>query len=374
MAKTESKRSGIIGRILWIAVLALSALLLISIVSPLFNPGRFWIPAFFGLAYPYIALLTLISAIVMALFSFKKALFPLLIFLAGMGPCKHTLNFSGQKNDFSKEETDIKILSQNVHLMGIYDTTGIITIDSLLDVISSESPDIACFQEFYLREKYTGKNCEPFMKAGHFSNYTTSLYADSTTDTYLSLITFTRFPLLAQGVVRTNDNTERNIFAQWSDLKVNDDTIRVYNIHLQSIGFTENEESLFDENEKDNNEIQVKSKSTARKLKRAFVGRSRQVEILAAHIDSCRHPVFLAGDFNDTPVSFAYRKLRGELKDAFLDSGTKGMGKTYNGRFPSFRIDYIFYPDSYEPAEFKILGRYYSDHFPISCRFRKTPE
>jgi len=374
MAKTESKRGGFMERILWIAVVSFSVLLLISIISPLCKPDRFWVPAFFGLAYPYIALLTVISAIVMALFNFKKAIFPLLIFLIGLGPCKHTMNVSGQKNNFSEEETDIEILSQNVHLMGIYDTSGIITIDSLLNVITNESPDIACFQEFYLREKYTGKNCEPFMQAGQFSDYTTSLYADSTSDTYLSLITFTRFPVINQGVVRTPDHSERNIFSLWTDLKINEDTIRIYNIHLQSIGFTENEESLFDEKEEENGELERKSKSTARKLKRAFVARSQQVRILATHIDSCRHTVFLAGDFNDTPVSYAYRKLRGELNDAFTDSGTRGMGKTYNGRFPSFRIDYIFYPKEFEAAEFKVIGRRYSDHFPISCRFRKKAE
>lgn len=372
MAQAATKRTGIFERIIWIATLAMSFILLIAIISPLFNPSNLWIPSFFGLAYPYIALLTLIMASIMFFFSFKKALFPVLIFICGIGPCKHSIKVTPTSNAFSENETDITLLSQNVHLMGIYDATGIITIDSILEVIQSESPDIACFQEFYLREKYTEKNCEPFMQAGQFSNYATSLYADSTTDTYLSLITFTKFPMLNQGVVRTQDQTERNIFALWCDLRVNDDTIRVYNIHLQSIGFTENEESLFDEEEDDNGEIQVKSKSTARKLKRAFVARSKQVEILASHIDSCRYPVFLAGDFNDTPVSYSYRKIRGDLKDAFLESGSRGMGKTYNGPFPSYRIDYIFYPDGFESAEFKVIGRHYSDHFPISGRFRRN--
>ncbi|MPM21355.1 hypothetical protein SDC9_67799 [bioreactor metagenome] len=371
MAKTDSRRGKFFERILWIVVVVLSFLLIISILAPLINPRSIWIPAFFGLAYPYLALLTLLAAVAMAVFNIKKAIFPLLIFIIGLGPCRHTIKLSGQKNNFSAEETDVKILSQNVHLMGIYDTTGVITIDSLLNVISSEMPDVACFQEFYLREKYTGKNCEPFMKAGSFSNIVSSLYADSTSDTYLSLVTFTRFPLIDQGVVQTPDQTERNIFALWCDLKVNNDTVRIYNVHLRSIGFTENEQSLFDEKDKDNKELEMKSKATVRKLKRAFIARSEQVSILAAHIDSCRHPVFLAGDFNDTPVSYAYRKVRGDLKDAFLECGTRGMGKTYNGRFPSFRIDYIFFPDLYEAAEFSVLKNVYSDHFPISCRFRK---
>jgi len=98
---------------------------------------------------------------------------------------------------------------------------------------------------------------------------------------------------------------------------------------------------------------------------------SVQVDLLASHIDSCKYPVFLCGDFNDTPVSYAYRSLRGNLNDAFLECGPRGMGKTYNGPFPSFRIDYILFPDGYDAAGFKVLGRSYSDHFPVSCRFKK---
>jgi len=363
-------KPGIIVRILWIVTLTLSIILLISIVSPLFNPHKNWIPAFFGLAYPYIAFLTLILVVVMAFFSLRKALVPLLIFIAGIGPCKHSFNIVSQNNNFSPNETDIKILSQNVHLMGAYDPSGKITADSVLEVIGTERPDIACFQEFYLRDEITGRNCGDFMDEGLFADYALSLYADSTTNTYLSLITFSKFPIIKDGVVETKQKSERSIFALWCDVIVNNDTVRVYNVHLQSIGFTANEESLFTEENEGNSELEVKSKSTARKLKRAFVGRSRQVEILSEHIKTSPYPVFLAGDFNDTPVSFTYRKLRGELRDAFLDSGSRGMGKTYNGPFPSFRIDYIFFPDKFESAEFKVIGRSYSDHFPISCRFR----
>jgi endonuclease/exonuclease/phosphatase family metal-dependent hydrolase len=356
--------------ILWIAVLVLSGLLLISIISPLFNPSGFWIPAFFGLAFPYIAALTIVLALIMSFFSFKKALLPILVLIAGFSSLRHTLNLTGSKNSFTISETDLKILSQNVHVMGIYGTENTITVDSVLSVISTESPDIACFQEFYLDPKYTGKDYGKFKEAGLFDYYAYTLYADSTSDKNLSIITFSRYPIVNQGVVRTSENTHRNIFSLWCDIELNNTIIRLYNVHLRSIGFTENEESLFNEKEQTNKELEKSSKSTIRKLKRAFIARSKQVEVLAAHIDTCKYPVFIAGDFNDTPVSYAYRKLRKNLNDAFLDSGCKGMGRTYNGIFPSFRIDYIFYPKQFEAAGFKIIDKGYSDHFPISCRFR----
>ena len=48
----------------------------------------------------------------------------------------------------------------------------------------------------------------------------------------------------------------------------------------------------------------------------------------------------VVGDFNDTPVSYAYRKIRKGLNDSFVNSGY-GAGFTYKGNYPPNRIDYI---------------------------------
>jgi len=358
-------------RILWIATMAVAFLLLIAIFSPLFSPAKMWIPAFFGLAYPYLAIVAVLCSVVLFFINYKKALVPLVVLLAGFGPFSHTFKFTSSTAAFSSQETDLKILSQNVQLFGVYDASGKNTRDSVLELIDIEDPDIACFQEFYNHDSVSNKAIHDFMSVGHFQDYFVTPYSRVGKNGYLGMILFSRFPIVDKGVIKNKSGSGKSVFAIWCDLAIEEDTVRVYNIHLQSIGFTSTEESLFAE---DNNkkELENKSKATVRKLKAAFVRRAGQVDMLSAHIKKCKNPVFLAGDFNDTPVSHTYRHLSSDLNDAFLKSGTRGMGKTYNGPFPSFRIDYIFYPDGFESAEFKIMNYRYSDHFPISCRFRKT--
>jgi len=75
--------------------------------------------------------------------------------------------------------------------------------------------------------------------------------------------------------------------------------------------------------------------------------------------------VVVMGDFNDTPQSYAYRKIKRSLHDAFRRAGN-GFGNTYAGELPSFRIDYILFSNSYIPYEFKRIKTNYSDHFPIT--------
>ena len=50
--------------------------------------------------------------------------------------------------------------------------------------------------------------------------------------------------------------------------------------------------------------------------------------------------MILCGDFNDTPLSYTYRQLSRKLTDSFIEKG-RGIGNTYIGEFPSFRICYI---------------------------------
>jgi endonuclease/exonuclease/phosphatase family metal-dependent hydrolase len=102
------------------------------------------------------------------------------------------------------------------------------------------------------------------------------------------------------------------------------------------------------------------------KFKKAFQMRAGQVREISKYIDESPYNVIVCGDFNDTPVSFAYQYLKGNLTDAFVNSG-EGVGRTYIGKLPSFRIDNIFYGDNFESYNFKTYDFRMSDHLPISC-------
>ena len=77
----------------------------------------------------------------------------------------------------------------------------------------------------------------------------------------------------------------------------------------------------------------------------------------------------VCGDFNDTPVSYAYHKVRGDLNDAFVDSGW-GISASYNGKFPFLRIDYILFDADYSSGRYQCDKVPFSDHFPIHCEIK----
>ena len=108
------------------------------------------------------------------------------------------------------------------------------------------------------------------------------------------------------------------------------------------------------------------SKQIIKKLKHAFTVRSRQVEVVRQHIQDCKYPMIVCGDLNDTPCSYAYNKIRNGLNDSFIKTG-KGMGRTYHGKFPSFRIDYIFSSKNFFTRLHQTGEKGLSDHIPVSA-------
>ena len=81
-------------------------------------------------------------------------------------------------------------------------------------------------------------------------------------------------------------------------------------------------------------------------------------------------PVILCGDFNDTPNSFAYKQLSEGLNDSFVKGG-KGLGKTYNGKFPALRIDYILHSPEIKLGKFETNKQNLSDHYPLISYFQQ---
>jgi len=103
-------------------------------------------------------------------------------------------------------------------------------------------------------------------------------------------------------------------------------------------------------------------------MKFAYVKRASQIETVVKFVKSSPYPVILAGDFNDTPVSYSYRQIDNELDDTFVDAG-KGFGQTHAQILPFLRIDFIFHSKGLQTIEHRTIDKDYSDHFPIVARF-----
>jgi endonuclease/exonuclease/phosphatase family metal-dependent hydrolase len=173
---------------------------------------------------------------------------------------------------------------------------------------------------------------------------------------------YSRYPFIKKGKVFASPTGNSSIYA---DIDVNGAIIRVYNNHLQSIQL--NLPKKIRNVVQGNEEMMGEIADISLRLKSAFIKRAQQVDTISRHVRTSPYPPIVCGDFNDTPISYTYKKLKGELKDAFCEAG-QGMPSTHEGFFPSFRIDYILHDKQFNTNSYNVSEVHYSDHFPIIVR------
>lgn len=333
--------------------------LFFSYLSVFISPEKWWVPSFFGLAYPVFLGINLFFILLWLILSPRYSLFSFIAILMGWGILTRFIQFKGNEID----NADIKVLSYNVkHFYGDENQTQKQTADEIKAFLKKQRPDIICLQEVRIRKNSIFNLAETVEEFDFVNHYQ---YARSSS-TYGS-VTLTRYPVINMGEIRFEDSRNISIF---TDILIDSDTVRVFNIHLQSFQIdprnypfiesgVENEQDLYD------------MRDMGSHFKHGFQQRAKQVETIREYIEKSPYHVLVCGDFNDTPASYSYQQISKGLNDAFVRSGS-GVGRTYVGKLPSFRIDYIFHSSGFESYNFKTYDYRNSDHLPISCSLIKN--
>lgn len=347
----------------------LTALALVaSYISVFVHPSTFWPLQFFGLLYP---ILLLISAFLLLYFILKKSkwlLLPLLSILLGGKLHFRYLNLGfGEKLKIENSESSFKLMSYNVRLFDFYlssNESRNVNKNLILNFINNEQPDVLCFQEFfYAQESENFNTKDTLYTLLNTKNYHERVKFQKNKKRNFGISMYSKYPILAKGEVSFPSNSTN--YCIYADINLGKDTVRVYNTHLQSVRI-KNDDVNFDlDDDEETNYLRLKT--TVSKLKQAYPVRIKQSELILKHAASSPFPVVICGDFNDAPMSYTYNLFNKTYTDAFRNSGF-GFGRTYAGKLPAGRIDYIWHNKSIASENFTIQSATYSDHHAISAK------
>lgn len=350
---------------------AFAIALLLGIFAGVSDPRKHIYIAFFGLAYPYILV---INFVFLGYWLLRKKWLPFVLILCiigyGFQALKATFNFGGSEGTGLKAEHSIRVMTYNVHNFKAFGENNTQPVRSqIFDVVKDQNPDIICFQEFFTRAKGAYNTIDSLKKLLNIEHYYFLPVLKNEYESY-GLAIFSRYPIKNTGIINFDSSLSENS-SIYADVEVKGKLLRIYNAHFQSISFEKQDYDYLDQVKAMKTDVQP-SKRILKMLKSAFLKRSAQVDLMKLEMAKCKTPYLIAGDFNDTPASYAVTQITKGLNNAFIKQGS-GWGKTYNGKFPNFQIDYIATTKDLEVINYHITEAKLSDHFPVRVDLKLKP-
>jgi len=261
-----------------------------------------------------------------------------------------------------------RVLSYNVRVFNVYShlqDKDSASSKAMINWVAEHEAEIKCLQELYNDDSSTVfSTLRRISRQGKYNYFLTPVpHQNKNKGGYFGLAIFSKYPIIHSGELAISPSKgNRSLFI---DTVIGSDTLRVYNVHLQSMSIDE-ERLLRDESYQ---EAKNTYRDLARRLYKGFRQRALQVEALEQHIAESPYPAIVCGDFNDVPYSYTYRRMRRKLENAFERAG-KGFGFSYNGKLFFLRIDHQFYDSRLQIHSFHTSRHVpYSDHFPLSATY-----
>ncbi len=326
--------------------IVLTVLTVVGYALPFLAPKTFPLLSVLTLFLPMMLIINVLFFIYWGIQFKRQILLSSVVLLLGITFINKFYKFTSP--DFTLEKTDLKVMSYNVRLFNKFEWSDKKTVPiEISDFVKLKNPDILCIQEF--------SNAAEF----DYSYFPYKFILSKGNKIKTGQAIFSNFKIINSGEIVFPDSDNNVVFA---DLKREKDTIRVYNMHLQSISITPEVNELNDDIQGID---QSKSERMIKRMSKAFKKQQQQAEILMEHKNNCLYPVIICGDMNNSAFSYVYRIIRGDLQDSFAVAGN-GFGKSYDFKYYPARIDYIF-------ADKKFLVKHFdnfpeivdSDHFPI---------
>jgi len=316
--------------------------LLLSYLLPYVSPKTFPLLSVLSLAVPILIVVNVIFLIYWVVLLNKKGILSLVVLVLGISHVTSLYKISGKSTEDTAD--GISLLSFNVRSFNRFSWIDSKTIpQDISGFVRSESPDIFCAQEYYNNPDTD------------FTQYRYKFEDFNNDNGELALVVFSKYPIINKGSLHFKKTANNVIFC---DIAIQKDTVRVYNVHLQSHKISSNTNRFSQED----------SQKLLKRIQISFERQQEQVDKLIEHMRQSPYDNIVMGDFNNSAYSYVYDKIVSEeLQDTFKEAG-KGFGKTWEFDLFPVRIDFILVPEEYEVLEFKNIHQKLSDHYPIFSR------
>lgn len=324
---------------LWIfGAFLYSLFFLLTCFSQFIAPSTFQYISFTALAFPALISVQFFLTLISFFIHRRTAFFCLICLAFSVFNIRTSFSFQ-QKTPFDsiKQTSSIRILTWNVQ--SFYRNA----YNKPFKHIAEFNADIVCLQD------YAHGQIEKNMRE---AGYVYMLATDQT------IALFSKFPIVASETPVSDSSTGEKFAV--ADIKVNNDTVRVYSVHLQSY-------ALFADTTGEH--TRLGNYKIGYERKRYFVKRirdvakihERQVRFIRRHMSLTKHPIIFCGDINSVPTSYTYHELSEGFKDAHLEKGYL-LGGTYFHLAPTLRIDLCLVDPRFNVIQTTIDQRKLSDH------------
>tara|TARA_R110000796_G_scaffold252631_1_gene389238 strand:+ start:123980 stop:124999 length:1020 start_codon:yes stop_codon:yes gene_type:complete len=317
--------------------------LLLSCFVPYISLETIPFVAFFSLSIPILVLVNLLFVVFWG-FQRKKKLF-LSFFVLLISFFSLSSFFMFRFSELAILDDDLSVMTYNVRSFNKNENINDPNVfEEILDLINKEDPDVICFQEFDYKHRKD------------FKNYKYSYLEYIHNPGKVKLGVYSKYPIINEGLINFPKSPNNGSFV---DIVFNTDTVRIYNLHLESLKVIPDPEVLAKE----------ESTKLYKRLTSTFIKQQQQAEIISEHKKTTNYKTIVCGDFNGTQYSNVYRTIRGDMQDTFQEKGT-GYGRTYNFTYYPVRIDFILSDKNIDVLSHKNYNAKLSDHFPVMASFQ----
>ena len=218
----------------------------------------YWVPIhissllpFLGLIFPFVYLGNVLMCFLIFFLWRKLFYFHLALLILGLFFMTNYCQLDGNPSFEADSEDTFKLMTWNVNLMGYNEVNRQVSLesnavrDSMIAEIAKKSPDVLAFQEFLQTPK---QNHIVLIKERLNMPYHHVKFSHAKSGRRKSgVVMFSKLPIVNSGYVPFTGRT--NNFCIFIDVKKGNDTLRIYNVHFQSIRFQMKDYDIIDRQE-----------------------------------------------------------------------------------------------------------------------------